>query len=205
MNKEEQSVQKKRFSQIWLTSRTDAGKTQEFMAMGLGVSTKTVQNWENGITSPDLFMGSEWFRVLGVNPLPYYLSYLFPDLFEGLSPENDDDAIDQALMALIRNSTAVEKRELLFLMAGRHGSPWYSLLQLFTAHCHTSMQSRVTAARSVLDSYEMDAAAGRLVCPSNVKPDIAFLKNAIEEGKKAVIAGKAGYTNVIETNGVKKT
>lgn len=58
----------KRFSRIWSTSRANAGKTQEFMANGLGISKKTVQNWESGITSPDLFMGSEWFHVLGINP-----------------------------------------------------------------------------------------------------------------------------------------
>lgn len=190
---------KKRFARIWSSSRAEAGKTQEFLANGLGVSKKTVQNWENGITSPDLFMGSEWFRLLGINPLPYYLSYLFPDLFEDISPEKDDEVIEQVLTALIKKSTAVEKRELLFLMAGDHGSPWYSLLQMFTAHCHTSMQARVNAARSILDNYEMEAAAGQLVCRSNILPDIGMLKNAVEEGKKSVIAGNSGYTNVVGT------
>lgn len=188
--------QKKRFSQIWILSRADAGKTQEYMAHHLGVSKKTIQNWENGITAPDLFMGSEWFRVLGMNPLPYYLSFLFPDLFDGISPDHDDAVIEQALMALIKNSTSIEKRELLFLMAGNHGSPWYSLLQLFTAHCHTNMRARIGAARTILDNYEMDAATDNLVCPTNVKPDIPMLRNAIEEGKRSVILGNIGYTNV---------
>ncbi len=192
--------QKKRFSQIWMASRADAGKTQDYMAQCLGVSKKTIQNWENGITSPDLFMGSEWFRVLGMNPLPYYLSFLFPDLFDGISPAHDDDVIEQALIALIKNATAVEKRELLFLMAGRHGSPWYSLLQLFTAHCHTSMRARVTAARTILDNYEMEAATGKLVCDANIQPDIPMLKNAIEEGKRSVLLGNLGYTNVEPKN-----
>lgn len=197
MNKAENIAEdKKRFAKIWCSSRADAGKTQEYMAQGLGVSIKTVQNWENGVTSPDLFMGSEWFRVLGNNPLPYYLSFLFPDLFDGLSPEYDDAVIEQALTALIRNSTSVEKRELLFLMAGSHGSPWYSLLQMFTAHCHTSMQSRVNVARSILDNYEMDEATGNLVCPDNVRPDTGMLRNAVEQGKQSVISGNSGYTNV---------
>ena len=70
-----------RFSKIWWQSRADAEKSQEFMALGLGVSKKTVQNWEKGISAPDLFQGSEWFRILGLNPLPYYLAFLFPELF----------------------------------------------------------------------------------------------------------------------------
>ena len=200
MEKTTVEEQKKRFALIWSSSRNEAGKTQEYLAKGLGVSTKTIQNWENGVTAPDFFMGSEWFRVLGINPLPYYLSFLFPDLFDGLSPENDDGVIDQALMALIKNMTSIEKRELLFLMAGRHGSSWYSLLQMFTAHCHTSMKSRVTAARNILDNYEMEDARGQLVCQTNVKPDILMLKKAIEEGKKSVMADNSGYTNIAGQN-----
>jgi len=185
-----------RFAQIWATSRADAGKTQEYMAKGLGISKKTIQNWENGITAPDLFMGSEWFRIIGVNPLPYYLSFLFPNLFDGTVPEESEDSIEKALMVLIKSSTITEKRELLYLMAGRHGSPWYSLLQMFTAHCHISMKSRVNVARTILDTYEMEAETGDLVCTDNIKPDLQMLKNAVEEGKRSVINGTAGYTNV---------
>ena len=161
----EESVQEreKRFARIWASSRSDAGKTQEFMANGLGVSRKTIQNWENGVTAPDLFMGSEWFHILGRNPLPYYLSFLFPDLFSSISPEDNDETIDEALMFLMKNMNGTEKRELLYLMAGQHGSPWYSLLQLFTAHCHTSLRARVAAARLILDSYELEEAADMLV------------------------------------------
>lgn len=188
-----------RFAQIWATSRIDAGKTQDFMAKGLGVSKKTIQNWENGVTSPDFFMGSEWFRVLGLNPLPYYLSFVFPDLFADISPDDSDDSIEQALISLIQNSTATEKRELLYLMAGRHGSSWYSLLQMFTAHCHTSMRSRIGVAQNILDNYEIESATGQLVCPANILPDIEMLRSAVEESKKSVMVGNSGYTNVVET------
>ena len=199
-NSEINPEQKKRFAQIWSSSRADAGKTQEYMAQGLGVSKKTVQNWENGITAPDFFAGSKWFQVLGLNPVPYYLSYLFPDLFDGISPGDADEDINQALMSLIVNLTPVEKRQLLFLMAGRHGSSWYSLLQMFTAHCHTTMQSRVNVARTVMDNYEMEAATGKLVCPENVAPDIQVLKNAVEAGKESVMYRNSGYTNIDSIN-----
>lgn len=197
MGKEEKSAEREsRFAQIWATSRIDAGKTQNFLAKGLGVSKKTIQNWENGVTAPDFFMGTEWFRILGLNPLPYYLSYIFPDLFADISPNDSDDSIEQALILLIKNSTAVEKRELLYLMAGRHGSSWYSLLQMFTAHCHTGMRSRVGVARNILENYEIEEATGQLVCPTNIRPDIEVLRSAVEEGKKSVILGNSGYTNM---------
>ena len=188
----------KRFAKIWTTSRADAGKTQEYMAKGLGVSKKTIQNWENAVTSPSLFDGSEWFRVLGMNPLPYYLAFLFPESFDGIEPDASDEAIEKALMLLIKNSTSVEKRELLYLMAGQHGSPWYSLLQLFTAHCHTSMHSRVNAARLVLENYEIEEKTGKLVCPDNIRPDIEMLRNAVDMGREAAVSSSPGYTNIVK-------
>ena len=144
----------------------------------------------------DLYEGSEWFRVLGTNPMPYYLAFLYPWLFDGIKPEDDDQEIEQALLFLVKNMTQVEKRQLLYLMAGRHGSPWYSLLQMFTAHCHCSLRSRVTAARTILENYEMDMACGSLVCQDNVQPDMKMLHHAVEEGKLSVFNQLSGYTNV---------
>lgn len=136
------------------------------------------------------------FCVLGTNPMPYYLAFLYPWLFDGIKPEDDDQEIEQALLFLVKNMTSVEKREMLYLMAGRHGSPWYSLLQMFTAHCHCSLRSRVTAARTILENYEMDKACGSLVCQDNVQPDMKMLHHAVEEGKLSVFNQLSGYTNV---------
>ena len=187
-----------RFSKIWWKSRADADKSQEFMALGLGVSKKTVQNWEKGISAPDLFQGSEWFRILGLNPLPYYLAFLYPDLFGDISPDKSDEEINLSLHHLIDQATPIEKRQLLFLMAGKHGSSWYALLQMLTAHCHTSMQCRVGTARIVLDNYEMQQETGELVCTDNVLPDLDVLRNAIESGKSAAQQKRPGYTTVPE-------
>ena len=187
-----------RFSKIWWKSRADAEKSQEFMALGLGVSKKTVQNWEKGISAPDLFQGSEWFRILGLNPLPYYLAFLFPELFGDVSPNTPDEEVDLALHHLIDQATPMEKRQLLFLMAGQHGSSWYALLQMFTAHCHTSMQCRVATARIVLDNYEMQQETNELVCTDNVAPNLDILRNAIESGKSAAQQKRPGYTSVPE-------
>ena len=180
MRKDNKSDRVKRFAQIWSLSRADTGKTQEYMANGLGVSKKTIQNWEKGASAPDLFEGSEWFRVLGINPLPYYLAFLYPWMFDGIKPDDNDEEIEQALLFLVKNMTQVEKRQLLYLMAGRH----------------SSLRSRVTAARTILENYEMDQVCGDLVCPDNVQPDMKMLHHAVEEGKQSVFNQLSGYTNI---------
>ena len=67
----EMNERAKRFALMFSKSRAKMKKSQEFMALGLGVSKKTIQNWENGTSSPTFFQSSEWFRILGLNPMPY--------------------------------------------------------------------------------------------------------------------------------------
>ena len=188
MSEESRIDRVKRFSKIWWQSRADAKKSQEYMALSLGVSKKTIQNWEKGTSSPDLFQGCEWFRVLGLNPMPYYLAFLYPDTFGTPQAFDNEDAVEKALILLIRQSSAAEKKELLFLMSGHHGSSWHSLLQMFTAHCHTSMRSRV-----ILENYEMEEKTGTLVCPQDIPPDLNVLRSAISQGKNAVQNGEVSY------------
>ena len=194
---DESRIQKmQRFSRIWWKSRADAGKSQEYMAMGLGVSKKTIQNWEKGVSSPNLFQSAEWFELLGLNPLTYYLAFIYPWLFDTLSTESDDQNIEEILVTLIKDSTPKEKRELLYLMIGDHGSSWYSLLQMFTAHCHTTMKSRVAASRIILENFEMEKELGLLVCKENVMPDMQMLKYSISQGKNAVENNNYGYSTL---------
>ncbi|MGN0494079.1 MAG: helix-turn-helix transcriptional regulator [Acutalibacteraceae bacterium] len=182
-----------RFSKIWWKSRADAEKSQEYMALGLGVSKKTIQNWEKGIASPNLYQGIEWFQLLGLNPIHYYLEFLYPWIFNGDGNDEEDKTLEEALISLIKNSSTLEKKQLLFLISGNHGSSWYALLQLFTAHCHTSMQSRAATARLILDNYEIENKNSKLVCPDDIKPDMSILNQAISKGKMAAMKNDKGY------------
>lgn len=74
---------------------------------------------------------------------------------------------------------------MLFILGGPHGSSWYPLLQLFNAHCQTSMKSRVAAAQVILSNYEIELEAGELACPNNVQPDLDLLRSAVQYGKVA--------------------
>lgn len=202
LSREMESDNRTRFASIWSTSRADAGKTREYMADGLKVSVKTIQNWEKGATSPDFFQGTEWFRVLGLNPIPYYLAFLFPDMFQANAvnaPADDEEEIEQTLMLMIKNSTMLEKRELLYLMAGDHGSSWYSLLQMFTAHVHTSLRSRTQIAKVILDNYKLESELDELVCRGSVMPDIQLLEDAISAARESVVNGHSGYTSALLT------
>lgn len=185
----------KRFAKVWWKSRDDVGKSQEFMALSMGVSKKTIQNWEKGLSSPNLFQTTEWFRVLGLNPIKYYMEFLYPNFFDKTSLDNESE-LNEKLNNLIKISSAKEKKELIYIMSGTHGSSWPALLQLFAMYCQISLQSRVIVAKIVLENYEMEEKMGRLVNSDKIKPDLELLKSAISICKAATKNGYYGYSTV---------
>lgn len=191
---EEKNERKDTFSKIWWKSRADAGVSQEFIANELGISRKTVQNWERGISSPTLFQGTEWFRALGINPLPYYLAYVFPERMDGISSKDEDKKIEEALIELIPQLSSANKRMLLFLLYGDHGSSPTAVLNLLTAHLQTPMNDRIMQANSILSNYELEQELGNVSRSDHVQPDTELLHAAISEAKRAVLKKQKGYT-----------
>lgn len=183
----------KRFSKIWWRSRADAGVSQEYVAIGVGVSRKTVQNWEKGISSPDLFQASEWFNVLGLNPLPYFLDFIFPQNVDGIKSKDEDKRIDEALKQLIEQLPAAGKRQLLYMLYGNHGSSPNAVLNLMNAHLQAPLKDRIVHAAMIVENYELEKMLGNLVCPSNIQPDIKMLRTSMENARTTVEKHRSGY------------
>lgn len=151
MSREERA---KRFAKIWWKSRADAKVSQEYLAMELGVSKKTIQNWEKGVSSPTFFQGNEWFRALGLNPMPYYLEYVYPDS-EGISSQDDDERIAGLLLRIVADLPTVAQRQLLYLLYADHGSTPVGMLQMITAHLQTPLRERLSHAMMIAHDYNI--------------------------------------------------
>lgn len=173
-----------RFSKIWWSSRAKTNKSQEYMALNLGVAKKTIQNWEKGISSPNLFQFFQWFKILELNPLPYILAFMYPESLDNINHTANNEAINTALTQLINNCSPLEKRQLLYVMHSTHGSTWRELLQMLTAYCHLSHRSRIAAASLIYDSYCLEYDTKEFVHPEHVQPDLKILYKGILEGKK---------------------
>lgn len=186
-----------RFAWMWRTSREDSGKSQEYVAKALGVSKSTIQNWENGTSCPNQMKGFEWFQVLGLQPMSYYLQMMFPSM-QGISNKSDDKEIEEALIKCIKACTPEQKRKLLYLFYGDHGSSPSGVIELMTAHLHTSLRDRINVALCVAENYEMANAKGLLVGDNHIKADMEVLRTSLKNGRTAVIENKNSYTNMKE-------
>ena len=182
-------------AQLMSDARYKTGKSQEFMAMSLGISKNTVYNWEKGTSSPDIKQFIQWFEILGFNPTPFVLQFTSPDLMKDLSHQTPDDRIEDALIHLVTTMPSEMQRGLFYIFYGSHGSDPYSVMQMTLAYLHCDLKSRVPLASAVRDNYDICAGRGELVDQNNILPKMDVFNEAIRLGKEAVISRKTAYSN----------
>lgn len=181
------------FADMLKDSRYKANVSQQYMAEHLGVSKRTVQNWEDGVTSPPIAMVYDWFNVLCLPPQPFILKILYPDVDS--NQFDDEMMIDKALLLLSRDLPAHAKKKLLFILEGKHGSSPVSVIDMMVANLQTPLRDRLNVCQNILINYEMAEALDQLTDKGNIRPSVVNLKNALENGIKAVRKRINSYYN----------
>lgn len=184
-----------RIAKMLYKSRNEAGKSQEFMALELGVSKMSIINWEKGTSSPRFRQLLQWFQVLGVNVHRPLMELINPELYENSTADGHDKRMLEAALDFIETLPEQAQQGLAFILVGDHGSSPAALIQLFVAYLHLPLMNRVTISRSIAETYEMCEKRGEIICTEYVMPDLEFLGNAIFKGKNATINGEFGYND----------
>lgn len=179
-----------RFAAMWKQARTDAGKSQAWLAKAMMVSKTTIQNWENGIGCPNQKQGFEVFSALGLNPLPYYLRVLFPDDYVN----GTNDEMNSALNRWAESQSPADKEKLYFWTYGDHGSSPKGVLELIVAYLHLPLINRVFIAHDIYTNYKLQHALGNTCNDDYIQPDMELLTKALNKGTEAVYAGEDKYT-----------
>lgn len=184
----------KKLADMHYRAREKAGRSQEYMALELGVSKKTVQNWEKGISIPDLFQSTEWFRILNTNPLPYYLEFISPYKSNKIIKETDEDNVNETFRALCDELPIDAKRAILYLFYGHHGSSPFAIVQLILAYLHTPLKIRMTSAALISQLYETEKELDSIICKDDILPNLEELNDSIRRARVAVMHKEYGYT-----------
>lgn len=182
----------KRLATLLIQTRATGGRSQEDMALELGVSRNTISNWEKGTSRPDMLQFKNWFEILGMNPIPYVLQFFYPDKYEGAKHKAPDDLIEEAVDGLLKSLSIDAQRDILYLLYGIKGDP-FAMLQLFVTHSHLPMHYRYSIANHILATYQLCSENNTLVDLDKIMPDIDHLEKAIEAGKRAAIKGNDSY------------
>ena len=118
--------------------RQKSKKSQEELAFLLQVDVKTIRKWETGKSEPPCSKVVEWFRGVGMNPIPYLLVYAYPNDFK-LEEMQDADKIANLYALITENLTIEDKKALVQIFSGMHGSSPSSVIQPGFPRIHTSL------------------------------------------------------------------
>ncbi len=174
-------------------TRNESGKSQEYMALELDVTRRTIANWESGVSEPSVSQSIAWFKLADKNPIPYLLQLTYPEM-DKISRKDDDSRILSALMQIINDMPAEGVRQLMYLFFGDHGSSPRAVLQMITAHLQTPMKDRISHGQLIATDYELAKRTGTIARPDHVQPDSDCLNSAIEAAKNAVEKNAKEYS-----------
>lgn len=184
---------KSKVSEMLKQSRYKADKSQSFMSNALGVSRRTVQNWEDGTTAPDVVQLYEWFNALCLPPQPYILKILYPDIDS--NKFSVDSEMNKAFSVLARDLPFHEKRKLLYILEGKHGSSPSSVIDMIIANLQTPLRDRLNVCQTIISNYQIAEELEQLTDPDAIRPSVNKLKSALESGIKAVHKRLNSYIN----------
>ena len=177
-------------------TRYDAHISQREMADRLHVSKKTIQNWESGYSEPLFSQLYMWFEVLELQPQPYLLQLLYQNEFKKNTIEFSKKDVDNALIALLPSMSLEEKKEILYLFYGSHGSSPESVMELIAAHLHTPLRNRINVSEQVITNYEIAEKMGELIHSEEALPNMNNLKKATSKARDAILHRKNSYNTI---------
>lgn len=124
------------------------------------------------------------------------MDVLYPDKVAGVKASDSDEKIEEAFDSLIQNISINDKRALLYLYYGKHGSSPHSVIQLLLAHLHLPMSLRINDACNVDTNYKIAKELNILVCPDNIQPDLSDFKRSTIMALEACKDKRDSYTTL---------
>ena len=174
------------------TVRDKSGISRDFMSKQLDVSKKTIQNWEEGYSLPNIKHFYNWFKVCDFPLYPSMLRMNNPALMT-ITANSSDEEVREAFRNVIDTMDIHYMRQHFLEMFGETGTAPEGMGEVKTAYLHLPMYVKVGIAEIICTQFEIAQARNELVKPDIVMPNIDILKNYIDKAKQAVINGKSTY------------
>lgn len=169
-------------------ARVKCGMSQKRVADYIGVSRKTVQNWENGLGSPDIDQVKEWCEAIGENPMIIFTLFIFGEA-SGIDPKRSEAKRSTVADYILLKMSDQEIDILYFLITGVSGSSPYPYLQKVGADLSCPISDRVNSAKLIQSNYEL-ASQTHTTTPYAPPIDCEALEWAVMLGREAAISSR---------------
>lgn len=182
------------YANVLFKSRKEKHKSRRYMADALGVSERSVRNWEYGLGAPSITDFTLWFETLGISMLQYLRKESRPEQEENQnSATMPEGLVSLDLHRAIADMDEHSKRELHFLIYGNHGGDFSAYMDKCVTDLQSNMHERHVTTMIAVANYEYHKVNNTLRCPDEVQPDLARLKQASEMGRVASHNGESSY------------
>ena len=184
----------KRSANIFSLSREMSGLSQEYIALEMEVSRKTIWSWENGFSYPNMKQLFEWFKILNENPYPYLYSYFADiDIPKGCDDVTQSMDISDKKRCLRDFVTYAGDRtvDMLYnIIYAEHGTNVEAFLNLCICYLFTDLKDKISQAALIKTNYELSHnwSEGK-----GIQPDSELVKKAIISASKAYRKGLKKY------------
>lgn len=149
-----QSIRAKQIIELLSKARVKNGISQQKVADYIGVTRRTVQNWENDFGHPDLDQTKAWCEAIGENPMIIFTLFICGDAASG-NPRRSQTK-RELVIDYIQNKMSDEEIDILyFLFSGVSGSSPYAYMQKVGADLSCPIGDRVKSARLIQSNYEL--------------------------------------------------
>lgn len=171
--------------------RSKAGFSRREFAGRVGVSEKTIQNWEAAVSVPDMEQLEAIAKAADCDSSVFLEVYRNPVLFANSGENGQRKLLHKWLDA---NGDERTVQILSFLHLTKTGSDKLAQLELFCAYNQLPLYDRQNIARTIAHCYQIAEERGELAAPGDCVPDMGYLLEAIQSGTQAVKEGKDAYT-----------
>lgn len=178
-------------SSIFRDSLAETNYSKRYMARAMHKDKKTIDNWLNGITSPDLKTFIEWFDVLGVPIYPYLIKIAHNS--SAYVAHTKEESILNELISHAKDMSETTRKKRLWELSGGHGSDPEGITELITAYLHLPLDRKVCIAGQILTQFFVAQAEGELVHQEEIMPDTDKLRRCCNAAMKAIEQGKETY------------
>lgn len=175
--------------------RLEMGYSKSKMAECVGVDYRTWDNYEAGIASPRVDEFIHYFDIFSADALRCVLNFLYPEVYDSLTPESNADDLRQACVhyvSTVASEHAIRKMD--FLIFGEHGSCVFAQSEMFVMLNHLPLAMRMIVADMVSSLYYIAVTNELLVNTDRIMPCIDIFEQGRIKSKQAIANGKTSYT-----------
>ena len=167
-------------------AREQAHLTRQELADKLGISKRTIDNWESGVSRP---IADSLLDVYEACNAEIAKAIITADSYDA---ESDIEVVRQRVITYLRTIADDDMiRQLDYNLLSSHGSIAKAQVNLCTAYNHFNKDDKYDVCRTIIGKYKLKQDLGKLINMGEPLPDIEYLEKVCHDVREELIRNES--------------